>query len=258
MSVHCRSLVLAAALFALLGMGSAAFAQEASPGHEHWKSSWTGYLWTPGFNGDAIIAGTPVDVDVSVSDAIDVLDEVETSFAGHYEGNKEPWGVVADISYWRMKFDFMTAAGPGECKPSQWIVELAGARTMSIKKMGENTVQRVQALVGGRYNQLKLKAKVPDADIDASKSRNYFDPFVGARVFQALSRQWGANFRADVGGFGIGSDLSWQVIATFGYNISEKNSILLGWRYYSQDYEKDDFEWEVAQSGPFLAWQTRF
>ena len=251
-------------LSVLLGTWSTAVAQEA-PEDGKWKNSWTANMWVPGFNGDATVRGIPVNVDVSVSDAIDLLDKMEASFSGHYEGNKKPYGVIVDINYWQLECDFTSRLGHGSIKPSSLILELAGSYTLSEKMMGGFAVQRVQGLFGARYNQLKLEAEfTPEGEeqVEGSRDQSFVDPFIGARIYQAVSRQWGGNLRVDVGGFGVSSDLTLNVVATFGYNISPKKSILLGWRYYSVDYKNgsgaDEFKWDIAQSGPFIAFQSRF
>ncbi len=260
MSAKHRSL--GVALLVALLAASAASAQFA-PEESQWQNSWTGYMWFPGFQGNAVMQGNPVDVDVSVGDTIDALSDMEVSFSAHYEGHRRPWGVIADFMYWRMEQQFVHPDyGDVEVKPRQLVAEMAGAYTVGEKLMGDVVTQRTEALVGARYNMLKMSVSLEEGDFYASKSKNYVDPFVGARIFQALSDKWGVNLRADVGGFGIGSEMAVNVVGTLGYTIRPRNSILLGWRYYSQDYESgsgdSEFKWDVDQSGPFLAWQTRF
>lgn len=44
----------------------------------------------------------------------------------------------------------------------------------------------------------------------------------------------------DVGGFGIGSDLTYQVIGTVGYLFDSGVRVFGGWRYFAFDYETED------------------
>ncbi len=258
MSTRFRLLGFAAALCALLALCLVAGAQVVAPEDAPWQNSWTGYFWVPGYNGDAVLAGNPVDVDLSISDTVDSMtDYFESGFSGHYEGNKTPWGIIADVNYWRMSGDVATEAGPVEISPRQMMIELAGARTVSQKTVGEFATQRLQVLLGARYNLFKVRAD--GSGFNQSASKNFIDPMVGARIMQALSPQWGVSLRVDLAGFGVGSDLATNIVGTVGYNLGKNRTILLGWKYYNLDFEDGStFKWDVAQSGPFLGFQTRF
>ena len=253
-------------LVALFGVRSAVVAQDA-PGDEKWQSSWTGYLWVPGMNGDVNVRGIPADVNVSVSDTANQIKNMKASFSGHYEGNKKPYGIIADVNYWKLDLDYIGVNNAGNVEPSQIIVELAGTYTLSEKIEGEQTAQRVQALLGARYNQLKLQINNTALDeggtsFSGSRSQNFVDPFIGVRMYQALSPKWGFNLRTDIGGFGVGSEMVYNAVASFGYNVGKKRSILMGWKYYKTNFNNgsgdDYFKWNVAESGPFVAFQTRF
>lgn len=251
-------------LLMTVGICSMASAQVA-PEDGSWQHSWTGYLWVPGYNGDAVVRNVPVEVDMSISDTAEKISDLEAAFSGHYEGNKTPWSLIVDFTYWRIKENFWTRPDinedtfEGAIRPSQLIFEVAGARTVYEKLAeGGGAAQRVQVLAGARYNMFNTNLEVNSLDIDEDVNQNWIDPFVGARMYQAISPLWGMNLRADVGGFGIGSEFTFNGVATFGYNIGIKRSILLGWRYYYQNYSNDDFAWDVTESGPFLGFQTRF
>jgi len=63
-------------------------------------------------------------------------------------------------------------------------------------------------------------------------------------------------FRADIGGFGLGSDLTWQIQAYAGYRFSKLFQITAGYRIMSIDYEKgsgqDRFLYDMNTFGPVL------
>jgi len=47
----------------------------------------------------------------------------------------------------------------------------------------------------------------------------------------------------------VESDLTWQVVASAGYSITENVDLLLGYRHLDIDYEDGDFSYDVATSG---------
>lgn len=63
---------------------------------------------------------------------------------------------------------------------------------------------------------------------------------------------------ADVGGFGVGSDLTWQLFGGVTYRFNQTVSAALGYRHLDVDYEKDSFVWNVSFSGPVIGALFRF
>jgi hypothetical protein len=52
----------------------------------------------------------------------------------------------------------------------------------------------------------------------------------------------------DVGGFGVGSEFTWQAFGGIGYKFDSQGrySMLAGWRHLSVDYENEGFLWDVS------------
>ena len=67
------------------------------------------------------------------------------------------------------------------------------------------------------------------------------DPFVGLRVRHELSPGKELQFLGDIGGFGVGSDLTWQLFAGYGFDFW-KSSLhgVIGYRALAVDYSQDD------------------
>ena len=89
-----------------------------------------------------------------------------------------------------------------------------------------------------------------------SKSKGWFDPIVGARLWFPVSSSLDVILRGDVGGFGVGSDLTWQLSGHLRYAFSDSFSGLLGYRYFYMDYESGEglnrFVYDMAIHGPTL------
>jgi hypothetical protein len=238
---------------------TSALAQGGTAQPAKWKHLWAGYVWVPGMDGTLGIRDTRVDVDTSVSDTLESLKDLDGSFSGHYEGNKGSWTLIFDLMFFRLETDTTTALGRFESEPEQWLAEVAGAFTIYQKALPqEGLSESVQALGGVRYSRLELKVDHSPTGAQLDLDSDWFDPFLGVRYHRDLSKRWEVGTRFDIGGFGVGSDFTWNLIASAAYRFNPKRSLILGWRILDQDFEEDNFKWDIQMSGPFLAWQNRF
>ncbi|MEJ1159875.1 hypothetical protein [Prosthecomicrobium sp. N25] len=94
--------------------------------------------------------------------------------------------------------------------------------------------------------------------IRKSTDENWLDPMVGGRVGFNLSDRWFLAGTALVGGFGMSSDFSWDVIGTIGYRFTENVQALAGYRALGVDYHNDGFKYDIVQHGPFVGFRYKF
>jgi hypothetical protein len=72
--------------------------------------------------------------------------------------------------------------------------------------------------------------------------------------------------RGDIGGFGAGSDFSWQALATYNAKLCDGNGYTLdgfvGYRALAVDYHQGSgirrYEMDTIQHGPILGLNVRF
>ncbi len=84
------------------------------------------------------------------------------------------------------------------------------------------------------------------------------DPFLGGRLLLDLSEKWALSLRGDIGGFDVGSELTWNVTALLGYRLSETMTLGFGYRHLDIDYEDGDLVFDAQFSGPYLGLSIRF
>jgi hypothetical protein len=102
--------------------------------------------------------------------------------------------------------------------------------------------------------------------ISRSGSVSWADPLVGGRIRYELAPGHQLSLRGDVGGFGVGSDFSWQAIAAYGWDFARCNGItfsgVLGYRALYVDYEQGEgrrrYEFDMLQHGPVVGISMRF
>jgi opacity protein-like surface antigen len=76
-------------------------------------------------------------------------------------------------------------------------------------------------------------------------------PAIGARVLMPLSVAWPLIGYTDIGGFGVGSDLTYQLLAGVNWEFTEGVMAKAGCRYHYQDFDDDGFAWDMVSDGAY-------
>jgi hypothetical protein len=82
-----------------------------------------------------------------------------------------------------------------------------------------------------------------------SLTEYWFDPYIGLRARYNLSKAFYLTAKADVGGFGIGSDITCQASGALGCQVTQNIYAELGYRYLYTDYDHDNFIYRVDMQG---------
>lgn len=229
---------------------ASALAQDNADPHKQWRWSITPYLWAAGIKGDNRIGSLPTaSIDQSFSD---VLDKLDFSFMGAVEVRRGEWMVWIDTIYLSLSQDG-TIPGPqfggAQLEIKQTVLSLsAGYRLL------EGPVL-LDALAGARYNQVKTDLTLTPGLMPqktASRREEWWDPVVGLRALLPLGRGWALVGYSDVGGFDLGSRLTWQFLLGINYQFSEHLVAKVGYRYLYTDYDEDDYLYDMTTSGPYL------
>ena len=91
-------------------------------------------------------------------------------------------------------------------------------------------------------------------------------PIIGVRVKHKLAPGQDLSLEADIGGFGIGSRISYQALGAYRFNVGATGSVawagVLGYRVLYVDYIQGSgsslFEMNLLQHGPLLGISARF
>jgi hypothetical protein len=227
-----------------------------------WQHRTAAYLWMAGLDGstgNSIQAG---EIEASFSD---ILSNFEAGFMFDYRGKKGKWGLGLDLIYLNIG-PSPTVTGPnpapvgpptisaeGDVDLKQWIVDFTGRYEV---KPG------FELLAGGRYVDLDVDATInfpgPERkQLNISGTESWVDPIIGAEYrgnFPGTDK-WSYLMHGDVGGFGVSSDLTWQLYGYVGYRPTPKWLIYGGYRHMKIDYESDNqakFFYDMAVGGPVL------
>jgi hypothetical protein len=248
-----------ATLAAISGQDALAGQDEGStaPSRE-WEFALVGYAWLAGAEGETDVIGPaePVGLDLSFGD---VLDSLKFVLMGAAEARRDRLVILGDLTFIHLE------ANKGiDIREQDFLDAELDSRTAEVTLLGGYRVAdkgpvAVDLLAGGRLNHFKgsLLLEGPNRSAEGSIKENWFDLLIAARVQAPLSGKFSLSAYGDIGGFGIGSDLTWQATATVSYRINRRMDAGLGWRHFKVNYDHGDFLYDVAQSGPILVFRTK-
>jgi hypothetical protein len=244
-----------ASLVLILGVIAASPAVAQAPADDSWKITVAPYLFGAGMNGTAVIKGQELTVDASFSE---ILDHLKFGAMGLVVARKGNWGFGGD-AIWMSLGANGTAPGPvgatGSADLSQGAFAFYGLRRLA---------PWADLMFGGRINTLQGTLNfngLNQRSVEGSKT--WFDPIVGVQLHTPeTGKRWHAQVYSEIGGFGAGSDLTWQVFPTVGVNLAKWFSIDFGYRWLAIDYESGDgatlFTYDVLMQGPVLGFVFKF
>lgn len=131
--------------------------------------------------------------------------------------------------------------------------EVSAAKARVLEK-ARRAVSRAEKKLARRI-ETELRKAIPD---NVSGTKDWIDPIIGMRTRYNFTDHCYAVARADIGGFGVGSDLSWQAYAGIGYQFNPRVTLELGYRHLQMDYTSGGFTYDTATSGVFTAVGIRF
>jgi hypothetical protein len=225
-------------------------------------------IWVPGVSGTFGSGSTEVSVDRSeegaVSKASEVVTSIEFALVGRLDARWDRWVGLADIFGARVRetADFAVAQQDADAAMSAVFGRLLlGYRAVASQASGGCGRWDVDALVGFRAYRAHIELDSPAA-LAFDRTRTWADPLVGGRVSYDMPGPVDFRLTADVGGFGVGSDLSWCVSAQAVWCISRHFSIELGYTWLTVESDlganDDRFLFELDVHGPELAITYRF
>ncbi|PWU03034.1 MAG: hypothetical protein C5B52_04190 [Bacteroidetes bacterium] len=232
-------------------------AQES--GATKWSFLAEPYIMLPYMNGSVGIGNYP-DIKVTAKPG-DVFMRLEFGAMLNFEARHNNWTLGTDIMYMSLHQDIngkgQDFLGQLEVKQLSW--ELSAL--YKIKPWFE-------AGAGARYRNMDTHAIVDflpqggPTENEKSGSVSWVDPIAIGRITIPLHGKWIANVRGDIGGFGVGSNLTWQINPMLGFKFSKLFQFSASYRVISVDYEKGNessrYMYNMVTSGPVVRFGFNF
>jgi hypothetical protein len=226
------------------------------------------YLMFPYMDGET---GIDVDSETGIGDNLilpvdanpgDIFSKLKMAAMLYLEAKTDKWAITSDFVYMKLNQDVTPNAllESGAVTAKQLIWEPAGFyRLASFIEVG----------IGGRLNYLDLGIDVRrnvfpagTEEVSGNESKTWFDPILITRLTGDIRDKWLFQFRGDLGGFGVGSEFTWQLQAYAGYRFTKVFQLTAGYRILSIDNTKGEhpkqFLFDIDEFGPCLRFGFNF
>lgn len=224
-----------------------------------WQFSASPYLWMSGMKGDMGVVEQvePVAVDLSF---IDILGALKFALMGTFDARNGRFVATVDALYLSMG----TSKNIDIREEDFLDVELKSKTFVSTLAAGYRAVDQgplsLDVLAGVRITSMKTSLDLagPQRSFSGSKTETWLDPIVAIRFQAPLGERWAVRTYGDIGGFGVASDLTWQLQGIVEYELSNRWSLYAGWRHVDVDFHNNGFVFDAAMDGPVLGAFYRF
>ena len=244
-------------LWVAVGLGQAApgFAQavEDQSQDSEWAVQLTPYVWGTALSGEVrpLAGGPKLEFEESFSD---VLENLDGAFFLTGLARRNRLILFGDLSWSSSSQSGLVGPGvPASGQIRQTWVTLAGGY-----RVAEGPEATLDLLVGARAWNTNASVSIPTLGLSAESTFSFTDPLLMARSNLRIAPRWSALIYGDIGGFGVGSEESFQAVGTLNYQLSDQFYLSAGYRYLTLDYQRDGRELDLQISGPVVGATWRF
>lgn len=240
-----RRILASGVMVLLIGLVCPVAQAEESKSNSDWTFSLAPmYLWAVSIDGDQTVKGHTVDLDVPFSE---IFDDLNGALTFHFEGmHKQRWGFLTDLNYIVLEMD----DGSTDVDFTEIMYELAG-----FYRINRGT-HAIDGLAGLRYSSMEVELDLPSPVNNVDQRKDWVDPYLGLRWQWKFAENWGSRLRGDVGGFGVGSDQTYNLVGLVDFKPWKHVGLFGGYRVLYQDYStgsgKNRFSYDATMHGPAL------
>lgn len=269
------------------------------PVYNPWRIDITPYGWMPSLNGTSTIKGHTADVDASFfGDLIHrKIPEQLFGLMAAFEARNDRFAILGDFVYMKLGASkggarsislsprlTLGVSANFEATAEIIIAELAGAYELARWGSAAGSATSLDIYGGGRlwWQQAEasldvaanLQILLPRRTFVISGTRafaksgdvDWIDPMVGLRLRHQFVPGHELTLSGDVGGFGVGSEFSWQAIGAYRFQFAQSHGVtwsgMLGYRALYVDYTKGSgdtlYGFDMLQHGPIVGVSARF
>jgi len=228
------------------------------PTENEWSFNLSIYGWATAIDGTISAGNRSADVDIAFKD---VLKHLDMTFMGAAELRYKRWGFMGDLVYARLHDDIAPPAGIVFSSTHEVVKETIGTFLLSYRVVDAKAAN-LDLFAGARvysfYSEIVLRPNPGQTGVKDSGTSTWADPIVGMRGRYYVSRVVFLNGYGDIGGFGAGSELSWQVLGAVGVQAARWCDVQLGYRALGFEYGSANRKQEITTHGPIIGATMRF
>lgn len=237
--------------------------------HDPWRFEIAAYLWLPDIDGPVGAAGIEGTIDWGIDDWVDVIDDAGLAGIGSLEVGYGRFGAFFETYFYNLESRSQSLLFNESVDLRRISADLGVSYTVYQREASTELAEplRVDVLGGLRYSSInidvRLSPRLPiGSDLVVSRTEEWVEPFIGARAVVPLSERWSLLGRLTLGGFDVGSRLTWDLMAAARYRVTSAVTVLGGYRIIDIDYNRgsglDEFLFDVQAQAPFIALVVSF
>jgi len=204
------------------------------------KLELTFYVWMTTMNGNLTINGNTRPINFTFEDFFRLSN---VGLNGHIELKKRHWAIL---------FEYNNVDLLKDVTYTELLLSEIGFAWRFTKEL--------EMIVGGRYFKSQSEYR-DDPDNIEKGEQSWVDPIIGGRMTWEMTKHLIFTTRADIGGFGVGSDFEWNLTAGIGYRISNitfRGAYRIWYAKYENGSGDNLFIYDLTTSGPILAMVIHF
>jgi hypothetical protein len=261
-----------------------------------WQFSFTPYGWMTNLNGDATVRGREVEINEDFFEIVEKSDSL-LAWMSYFEARKGRFAFFTDFVWADLGFPghidvqrsrplaTLNISGKAQLDYESFIVQSGIAYEVASWQGNAGGHTAFDLLGGARYwnQEVDLSVNVvgtvtvniEQLGLEFERSRRFarsrsgtlewIDPVVGARLRHQTAGGQEINLEGDVGGFGAGSEFSWQAVGTYGFDINVCGTpvhSVVGYRALAVDYSESGRRGrngiDLVQHGPIMGVTLRW
>ena len=237
------------------------------PDPDPWHINAALYGWAINVAGNVTARGQTIDTNASFFQLVQQSDSL-AGFMGYFEADKGRAGFYGDLVFTKLGFSAsqlnyrnpiaglrLTLTTSEALTFQMYIVEMGGVYELCKWTGSEGSFTALDGLAGFRYWNLSADAyfdallnvdfshlgfeRSLGLEVAKSDAIQWVDPLVGLRLRHQFTPNQAIWVRGDVGGFGLGSSVTWQAVGAYSYAWQFSGyqiAALIGFRALGVDY----------------------
>ena len=183
---------------------------------------------------------------------------MEGAFTINFSGlHKSNFGFVFDFIYLDISADQDTDLGTGlDVGLKEIVSQFAGTYRFG------SEYHSFDAIAGIRYLNVEVDLDFKSLPISESEKTDILDPIIGGRYNWKFADKWNLRLYGDIGGFGVGSDFTWQALGVIDFWPWKHVGFSGGYRALNYRLEDNKgaskFELDLLLHGPILGLSFRW
>lgn len=233
-------------------------APEPIPAEEfdrRWSVAVGVYGWAAGLDADVRVGPLPT-ASVHLNFA-EILEDLDLAAMAVAEVRYDRFGVFTDLFYTQLSTSETFVSGFVDARLGNHVFAGTALGEYRVVESGRSSLD---AMAGARLWSVGGDLTVSGGGRTVSRESDnvWVDPMVGVKGRlqgdgPLFATGWGM-----IGGFGAGSDLGWDALAAVGYQVTDRISLIAGYRAVGVDYSDSDFDFDAVLHGPIVSGVIRF